>query len=419
MLKAISHMFEFSSYHILLAGLGVIVLLSHWLPRFFSGREPAASALLMGGGVVLSYVMPDMADALSPLNANQFWELSTELCVIIGLFGVGISIDNIASKGKWRATVRLLLFLMPITMILTVVAGTLLAGLALPAAVLLAAVLAPTDPVLAKDVQVGPPTEGKEHPVRFALTTEAGLNDGLAFPFVYLGIALVAAASVNSSLWVEWVAIDVVYRIVVGVVIGAALGKGLGHIVFRRPRQNPLSETQADIVALTGIVLTYGVTELVEGYGFIAVFAAGVMLRQQNGEDKFHGKLYAFIQALEHTLTAILLIGLGAIMPALLANLELGHVVIVILLLFVFRPVIGWLSLSKSGLDPRAKAVTAFYGIKGIGSVYYLSYAQSHLPQFEGLQALWTITVLLIFSSTIIHGLSAGIALSRATDTHS
>ncbi len=409
-------MFEFNSYHVLLAVLGAVVLLSHWIPRYFSGREPASSALLMGGGAALSFLLPDMAVALSPLNANKFWELTSEMCVIIGLFGVGISIDNIAAKGKWRPAVRLLLFLMPATMILTVLAGTVLAGLAVSAAVLLAAVVAPTDPVLAKDVQVGPPTEGKEHPVRFALTTEAGLNDGLAFPFVYLGIALVAGASYNSGVFLEWVAIDVVYRIIVGAVVGWVLGKALGHIVFKRPRKNPISETQADIVAVTGIILTYGLAELVEGYGFIAVFVAGVMLRQQDGEDKFHGKLHAFIRALEHTLTAVLLIALGAVMPGLLEFLRIEHVLLVLLLIFVIRPVIGWFSLSGAGLDARGRGVTAFYGIKGIGSVYYLAYAQSHLPDFPGLETLWTITVLLIFTSTIVHGLSAGIALSRATD---
>jgi NhaP-type Na+/H+ or K+/H+ antiporter len=194
------------------------------------------------------------------------------------------------------------------------------------------------------------------------------------------------------------------------------LGKALGHIVFKRPRKNPISETQADIVAVTGIILTYGLAELVEGYGFIAVFVAGVMLRQQDGEDKFHGKLHAFIRALEHTLTAVLLIALGAVMPGLLEFLRIEHVLLVLLLIFVIRPVIGWFSLSGAGLDARGRGVTAFYGIKGIGSVYYLAYAQSHLPDFPGLETLWTITVLLIFTSTIVHGLSAGIALSRATD---
>lgn len=411
-----SQMFEFSSYHILLVALGALILLSHWVPRYFSGREPASSALLMSGGVALSFLMPDLADWLSPLNANKLWEVSTELCVIIGLFGVGLSIDNITAKGKWRSTVRLLLILMPATMLLTILAGTLLVGLALPAAVLLSAVIAPTDPVLAKDVQVGPPSQGKEHPVRFALTTEAGLNDGLAFPFVYLGITMIAAGTLSSDLLMEWVARDVLYKIVVGVIVGIVLGKMLGHIVFRLPRNNPLSETQADILALTGIVLTYGAAELAEGYGFIAVFVAGAMLRQQSAEDKFHGRLYSFIQALEHTLTAILLIGLGAVMPGVLADLKFEYVLLVILLIFVVRPVVGWLALSGTGLNGRQKFVTAAYGIKGIGSVYYLAYAQSHLPDFEGLKALWTITVLLIFSSTIIHGLSAGFALSRATE---
>lgn len=407
-------MFELSTYHLVLTGFGALILLSHWVPRFFSGREPASSALLMLGGVGVSFLFPDFADQLSPENSGKLWEVSTEMCVIIGLFGVGISIDRIAASSKWRPTLRLLLIVMPLMIILTAGAGMLFAGLALPIAMLLGAVLAPTDPVLARDVQIAPPGEGKEETVRFALTTEAGLNDGLAFPFVYLALALIAAGAASPSLLASWIAIDVIYRIGVGALAGAVLGKALGHIVFRLPRKNPLSESEADIVSLTGIVLTYGIAELLEGYGFIAVFVAAVLLRQEKAEHAFHGRVHDFVRALEQTLTAILLLGLGVILPNLLSEVTAGQIVVVLVLLFVLRPALGWLALWGLNIEWRERAVMAFYGIRGVGSVYYLAYAQTHGDFSEEAQSLWVITVLLIMLSTIVHGLSAGIALSRA-----
>lgn len=175
-------MFGFDSYHVLLVAIGGAIIAAYWLPRWFSGREPAASALLVGLGTALFVWLPGMPQAISPLDYPRAWELMAELCVIIGLFGAGLRIDRIATREQWRPTAMLLGVAMPLTILALAVFGWAAAGMTLAGSLLLGAVLAPTDPVLAGDVQVGPPLEGGEHPVRYALTTEAGLNDGLAFP---------------------------------------------------------------------------------------------------------------------------------------------------------------------------------------------------------------------------------------------
>jgi len=174
--------FGFAPYHVALTLIGASIILAFWVPRFFSGREPAASAWLILAGVAAFAFVPGMPAAIDPRAAPKIWEYASELAVIVALFGTGLRIDNLTSYRRWQPTVRLLLVAMPLTILAVALLGFWLAGMTLGGAILLGAVLAPTDPVLAGDVQVGPPTEGGEHPVRFALTTEAGLNDGLAFP---------------------------------------------------------------------------------------------------------------------------------------------------------------------------------------------------------------------------------------------
>ena len=289
-----------------------------------------------------------------------------------------------------------------------------LGALLVAGALLLAAVLAPTDPVLTGDVQVGAPLEGGEHPVRFALTTEAGLNDGLAFPFVYLALAIAAAGGVSAGLIGEWLWKDVAYRIAVGTGSGALLGWLLGKLMFAWPRDNALAKTEAGVIALAGVLAVYGLTELAEGYGFIAAFVSGLVLRRQESKHEFHTRLHDFTESIEHALTAILLAALGAALPALLPFLSLNGALIGLALIFVIRPLTGWLSLVGTMERGRERAVVAFYGVRGIGSVYYLAYAGSHMKLVNEPE-LWATVACTIVVSTIVHGFTAGIAVDRAT----
>ena len=406
-------MFEFASYHLLLVALGTATILAYWLPRFVSGREPAASALLIAFGFAAFAFVPGMPAAIDPLRQPGIWERVSELCVIVGLFGVGLRIDRLRGWRQWRPTARLLLVAMPLTIIAVALAGWALGGMTLAGALLLGAVLAPTDPVLAGDVQVGAPQEGGEHPVRFALTTEAGLNDGLAFPFVYLALAVAAAGGLTGAVIGDWLWRDMVYRILVGGMGGAGIGWLLGRLMFAWPRRNALADTEAGVIALAGVLAASGVTELAEGYGFVAVFVAGVTLRRAESGHEFHVRLHDFSQNIEHALTSLLLVALGAALPVLLPALDWVGAAIGLGLILVVRPLAAWLALAGV-MTGRVRRVVAFYGVRGVGSIYYLGYAGSHMNLVNAAE-LWAIVAFTVLVSTVVHGFTAGLAVERAT----
>jgi len=405
--------FAFAPYHLLLAGCGVAIVTAYWLPRFLSGNEPAASGLLILGGLAVFGLVPGVPEAITPLDRPAIWELAAEFAVIVALFGTGIRIDRVTGHRLWSPTIRLLALAMPLSILAVTGLGA-LAGMTLAGALLLGAVLAPTDPVLAAEVQVGKPLEGGEHPIRFALTTEAGLNDGLAFPFLYLAL-FVAAATPGDWGWLgEWFGLYLLYKVAVGTLAGAAAGWVLGRVLFGIPSGNPLAATGSAVIALAGVLVTYGLTELVEGYGFIAAFVMGLVLRRQEAEHDFHGKMHAFSEALEHAVTAILLVALGGALPALLPFLGWAEAGIGLALLFIVRPVAGFVSLAGTRLAPSERAIVAFYGVRGIGSVYYLAYAGGEFALVdEG--RLWAVVTFTILVSTLVHGFTAAPIVGRAT----
>jgi NhaP-type Na+/H+ or K+/H+ antiporter len=407
--------FGLSRYHFLLAGLGAAIILAHWLPRFFSKREPAAAPLMILLGMAIALAVPELALLPDPRSSPGPWELISEMAVIVALFASGMRIDRLRPWRQWSPTLRLLALAMPLTILAVALLGVGLMGMTVAGAILLGAVLAPTDPVLAADVQVGPPHEGREHPVRFALTTEAALNDGLAFPFVHLGL-VVAALGANPAIWLwEWLLVDVAYRIAAGVVVGIACGWALGQVLFVLPRAAVLADTASGVVALAGVMLCYGVAELIEGYGFIAVAVMGLTLRRVQVEHFFHRRLHDFGEAIEHALTAILLVALGSVMPLLLGDLTWLHLVVALTLLFVARPLVTWLALLHTSLTHGSRVRVAVYGVRGIGSIYYLCYAGSHM-EFVNEAAIWSLVALVILLSTMLHGFTVGWAMEGIRD---
>lgn len=409
--------FGFEAYHVLLAGCGLIIICAYWFPRFLSGREPAASGLLILGGMAVFGFLPGMPEAFNPVDSPRFWELASEFAVIVALFGTGLRIDKISDRGLWSPTVRMLAVAMPLCIVGVTLLG-MTAGLTLAGAVLLAAVLAPTDPVLAADVQVGPPLEGGEHPVRFALTTEAGMNDGLAFPFVYLALFIAAAGFAPGEWGMEWFGLYFVYKIGLGAVGGAVAGWLLGKVMFSYPPKNILANSGSGLIAMAGVLLTYGLCELSEGYGFIAAFVMGLVLRRQEADHDFHTRLHRFSESVEHAVTAILLVLLGGTIPALLPYLDWPHAILGLALIFVIRPAAGLFSLIGTPLKWKQRGVVAFYGVRGVGSIYYLAYAGGQ-TEFTDEGALWATVAFTILVSTLVHGFTAGSVVWAAThDEH-
>jgi NhaP-type Na+/H+ or K+/H+ antiporter len=189
-------------------------------------------------------------------------------------------------------------------------------------------------------------------------------------------------------------------------------GRALGYVLFSVPRGAVLADTGSGVVALAGVLLCYGSTELVEGYGFIAVAVLGLTLRRIEEDHHFHRKLHDFSESIEHAMTALLLVALGSVLPALFADLTWTHVALAILLLAVIRPLSGWIALSNTSIVRRDRAVVAVYGVRGIGSIYYLCYAGSHV-EFTNEAQLWSLIALVILLSTILHGFSVGWAMDR------
>jgi NhaP-type Na+/H+ or K+/H+ antiporter len=407
-------MFEFSGYHLALVILGLGLIGAYWLPRFVSGREPAASALLILAGGGAGLMLPELTVAVNPLSHPAIWEHVSEAALIIGLFGTGLRIDRLVTLRRWQPTIRLLLVGMPISIVIVWLLGSLVLGMTLAGALLLGAVLAPTDPVLAGDVQVGRPLEGGEHPVRFTLTAEAGLNDGLAFPFVYLALAIGTLGFVTPGLIGIWLVSDVLYRTGAGVLAGIVIGWLLGKVLFEYPRGSPLAKTEAGVVAVAGVLVCYGATEFIEGYGFVATFIAGITLRRSEAKHEFHRTLHSFTDTVEHAFTDFLLLALGLSAPALLPALTWSQVAIALAVIFLIRPLAGWLCLIGTRLRGRERLVVAFYGVRGIGSIYYIAYANDHVQMIDA-ATLWSIALLVIFASTVVHGLTAGIAVERVT----
>lgn len=402
-----------NSYALVLALGGLFVLVAAWVPTYLDRRPMSLPIVLVGLGAVL-FAFPGLAPP-DPRENLQLVEHFTEAGVIVALMGAGLALDRPVGWRNWSSTWRLLGIAMPLTIAGIALSGAWLLGLGLPAALLLGATLAPTDPVLAADVQVGQPTIQRdaslhaEDEVRFTLTSEAGLNDGLAFPFVYGAIALAAnAANESNRSLLDWVLIDVGYRTVAGLVVGVVIGRLLGRLMFRPPWGiAPLAESTEGFLAVAATLLAYGVTELAHGYGFVAVFVAAVAIRSAERRHEVHRVMHDFGRQIEELLVVGLLILFGGtLVNGLLDGLTIGGVGVVILTLLVVRPLSGLLSMAGSGVPRPDKQAIAFFGVRGIGSLYYLAFALSRAP-FDDVDALWPTVSFAILVSIVLHGITA------------
>jgi NhaP-type Na+/H+ or K+/H+ antiporter len=396
-----------SLYNVALALLGVAILGVAWLPSLLE-KYPLSYPILylaLGMGV---HLLPLGLPVADPLQYKPLVTHVSELCVIVALTGTGLKIDRPFSLRTWRTPLLLVLVLMVLTIGGLTLAGWGLAGLALPSAVLLAAALAPTDPVLAGDVQVGDPGKGREDNVRFALTGEAGLNDGLAFPFVHLSLTLLPALLPLSDRVLHWLWMDVLYRVVAGVALGWLSGRLLAFLIFRLPKRLSIRPTAYGFVALAVTLTSYGVTELLHGYGFLAVFVAAVVLRSRERKHEYHKEMHAFTDQLERLLIVVILIAFGwAIASGLLAPLTWAGAGVGLLLLLVLRPLGGLLTLSRSKrVTVAERTVISFFGIRGIGSVFYMAYALEK-ADFPQARLLWAILGFTLLVSIVLHGVLA------------
>ena len=401
------------------AGLTLAVSLERWLARFWLSLP----ILYVAAGYAiwsLPLGLPRLNPAADGFDAVTL-EYATEFIVIASLMAAGIAIDRPVSWKGWRQIVPLLLIAMPLTIAAVAFLGWWALGLAPASAILLGAAMAPTDPVLARSVQVGPPGQNKRHDVRFSLTVEAGLNDGLAFPFTYLAIAAVGMTTLGA--WtLEWFAIDFVWRIVAGTVMGWFVGRVGAWYVFEREADAPIEEideesetaeqpkysTSEGLVVLGTLLLAYGLAELIEGYGFLAVFVGAVTARQRENRSRYHKISHHFIDQIEQIVLVAVLFGFGAMLASgVLNSLSWNGALIGLALIFVIRPIAGLISESLAHLPLGGKFAVAFLGVRGMGSIYYLAYGQNHGTFMQNAE-LWAVASFTILVSILIHGVVGG-----------
>lgn len=395
----------------IVAGLGAIILMTAWLPMVLRRMPLSLPIFCVGAGAAL-FALPSLRPfAVHPLTYPVATERLSELVVIVSLMGAGLKIDRLLGLRRWALTWRLLGLAMPISIVLVAALASGLLGVGLAAALLIGASLAPTDPVLASDIQVGAPREGQEDEARFALTSEAGLNDSLAFPFVNLAVVLAAATYTASDLG-PWLIRDVVWKLSAGVAMGYFVGRALGYLIFHLPARAHLSRTGDGFVALGATLIAYGLTQLVDGYGFLAVFVAALYLRHASRDHKYHTRLYAFAEETERLLMMLLLVLFGGMVAYanLLGAVDFWTVLFAAATILIARPLAGFASLGGSRLPWREKLVISFFGIRGMGSIYYLAFALNH-ARFSDPARLWSVIALVVLSSIVLHGITVTPAL--------
>jgi NhaP-type Na+/H+ or K+/H+ antiporter len=380
------------------------------------GGMPITSAILyLVVGVLVGPTVFNLFH-FNPLKSAAWLEVITEIAVLISLYTCGLKLKVPLRSRLWRIPLRLATISMVVGIALVSAFAHWVLAMPWGAAILIGALLAPTDPVLATDVQVRRP--GDNDRLRFGLTAEAGLNDGTAFPFVMLGLGLLGLHDIGDG--GRWLLVDVLWASVAGIGLGALLGAGVARLVFTLRVHRRETRFMDDFLGLGLIALTNGLALAISAYAFLAVFAAAVALRQteQHLMARHRHRLdpadrraisladssMHFNEQLERIGEVLLILLLGG---SLFVNSWRWDAVLVAVFVFVVaRPLAVYLGLIGSDAARQTRHYMAWFGVRGIGSLYYLMYAISHgLDQALALQIL-SITLIVVTLSIIVHGMS-------------
>jgi len=371
---------------------------------------------------------------VDPARHAVLIERLCELAVLVSLFATGSNLGTTLRGKSWEAPIRLASIAMVIT--IAALAGLLYSWLdmSLGAAIVIAAALAPTDPVLAGEVQVSDPSDRDR--LRSALTGEAGLNDGTAYPFVLLGLGLLSLHDLGPGMW-RWWAIDLVWAVAGGVAIGAALGVAVGRWVLHRLRSDVEEASPDAFLGLGLVAIAYGIAVSVSACGFLAVFAAAVamqrtVMRPKADAGKARGaaastppvaertaavaSLQQFNSDLESFCEFALVIVVGVLCTVVPMRWE--ALLVAALLFFVVRPVAVYVAVRKATFERSQRALAAWFGIRGIGSLYYAMFALHHGWTGDDAERALGIILGVVAASIFLHGISVT-PLMSAYERHS
>lgn len=409
-----------------------LLLIAMTMGSSYLARLPLNAAMLyLGVGVAVGPIGLGLL-RLDALENKVMLERLTEIAVLISLFTAGMKLELPLHDRRWRIPVQLA----TVSMIVTVVAVTALGvyglGLSLGAAVLLGGILAPTDPVLASDVQVSNP--GDRDRLRFGLTGEGGLNDGTAFPFVMLGLGLLGVHTLGEAGW-RWWTVDVFWAVAGGLGLGYLLGTLVGRIILYLRMRHREALRSDEFIALGLIALTYGAALLLHTYGFLAVFAAGLALRridersivaiplQPNTEDsgcelsaeeqaaagaEAPANMMNAVQRFNSQMESFVEVGIVLAVGVLLSTVSFERDVLwfVPVLFLLVRPLAVYAGLIGTQVSGSQRNLMSWFGIRGIGSLYYLLYAINHDIQPALAERLLSITLAVVVASIVVHGIS-------------
>ncbi|CUI06000.1 cation:proton antiporter [Massilia antarctica] len=415
------------------------LMLARGLMATSISRLPFTSAIVyLGVGLVLGPMVLGIF-SFSPVEQSHLLETLTEIAVLVSLFSAGVKMPVPISRQRWMPAIRLAWVSMSLSVGLIAAFCYFVLGLPLGAGVLLGAILAPTDPVLATDVQVRHPDDRDR--LRFTLTCEAGMNDGSAFPFVMLGLGLLGAYDLGGMGW-RWVLVDVLWATLAAIAIGTLGGAALGRLGWMLRGKDPKHEVLDDLVGLGLIAVVYGLSVIFVAWGFLAVFFAGVALRQTelvlSGAHKDRQGLLVperskddagaaappadlpltvsaeslvFKEHLERLSELTLVLLLGGMVS--LHDWNWRSIGTALFLFVVARPLSVMIGLLGSDSSMRIRSITAWFGVRGIGSLYYLMYALNHGLPVSLSRELIQVTIVAIMLSIVVHGTSVKPLLDR------
>lgn len=414
------------------------LMLARGLAATVISRSPFTSAIVyLSAGLILGPTFLNFF-RFDPLEHSAIMEVLTEIAVLISLFSAGVKMPVPVTFKRWTPPIRLAWVSMTITVALVAGFSYLVLGLPIGAGILLGAILAPTDPVLATDVQVR--HAGDLDQLRFTLTCEAGMNDGSAFPFVMLGLGLLGLHEIGEFGW-KWLVVDVAWATIGAILIGAVGGALVARLTWQLRGRDPKHEVLDDLVGLGLIALVYGVCVGLKAWGFLAVFFAGVALRhtelslagarrdrhglldadsikhpaakivEEEGPATVSEEALVFKEHLERLSELTLVLLLGGMMS--MASWNWQSMATALFVFVIARPISVMIGLAHTSTTQRIRTITSWFGVRGIGSVYYLMYAIQHgLPEHLARQFV-DITLVVITVSVFVHGISVKPLMQR------